>query len=74
VLDFIDKNTPHQYWLAKSFILLAHNYEKQNDVFQATHTLQSVIENYAEKNDGIITEAKDYLKQLESKDNAKGNK
>ena len=70
VMDFIEKNTPHQYWLAKSFILLAHTYEKQNDSFQATHTLQSIIENYNEKNDGIINEAEQYLKELELKSNS----
>jgi len=68
VMDFIEKNTPHQFWLAKSFILLAHTYEKQNDLFQATHTLQSIIENYTEKNDGITKEAEQYLKELELKD------
>lgn len=70
VMDFIDKNTPHQYWLAKSFILLAHTYEKENDLFQATHTLKSIIENYSEKNDGISTEAEQYLKELEMKSNS----
>ena len=70
IMDFIDKNTPHQYWLAKSFILLAHVYEKQNDLFQATHTLQSTIENYNQKDDGIIDEAKQYLQELEAKDNS----
>ncbi len=70
VMDFIDKNTPHQYWLAKSFILLAHNYEKQNDIFQATHTLKSIIENYSVKDDGITKEAEEYLKELEKKDNS----
>jgi len=74
VLDFINKNTPHQYWLAQSFILLAHNYEKQNDYFQAIHTLKSVIENYSVKDDGIISEAQGYLKELETKDNSKVNK
>jgi TolA-binding protein len=74
VLDFIDKNTPHQYWLAQSFILLAHNYEKQNDNFQAIHTLKSVIENYSVKDDGIISEAQSYLNLLESKDSSGVNK
>ena len=67
VMDFIEKNSPHQYWLAKSFLLLAHNYEKQDDLFQAIHTLKSIIENYAEKNDGITNEAELYLKELELK-------
>lgn len=69
IMDFIDKNTPHQYWLAKSFILLAHVYEKQNDIFQATHTLKSTIENYEQKDDGILDEANRYLRELEVKDN-----
>jgi len=67
VMDFIDKNSPHQYWLAKSFLLLAKTYEKQNDNFQAIHTLKSVIDNYETKDDGIIEEANAYLLQLEKK-------
>ena len=70
VMDFIEKSTPHQYWLAKSFILLAHVYEQQNDLFQATHTLKSTIENYEQKGDGIIEEATQYLQVLEAKDAA----
>jgi hypothetical protein len=68
VNDFIEKNTPHQYWLAKSFILLAHVYEKQNDLFQATNTLKSIIENYEIKGDGILDEANQYLQTLEAKE------
>ncbi|GET23756.1 tetratricopeptide repeat protein [Prolixibacter sp. NT017] len=70
VMSFIDKNTPHQYWLAKSFILLAHVYEKEGDLFQATHTLQSIIDNYGEPDDGIIKESELYLKDLEAKQKA----
>ncbi len=70
VMNFIEKNTPHQFWLAKSFILLAHVYEKQNDLFQAVNTLKSVIENYEQKEDGILDEANKYLQILEAKDNA----
>jgi len=69
VNEFIRKSTPHQYWLAKSFLLLAHVYEKQNDLFQATNTLKSIIENYGSKEDGIIDEANQYLQILETKDN-----
>ncbi|MCE1198735.1 MAG: tetratricopeptide repeat protein [Marinilabiliales bacterium] len=67
VMDFIAKNSPHKYWLGKSFILLAHIYEKMNDLFQATNTLKSVIENYETKDDGIVDEASAYLKTLEKK-------
>jgi len=67
VMDFIAKNSPQKFWLGKSFILLAHVYERMNDLFQATNTLKSVIENYDTKDDGIIEEASAYLKTLEQK-------
>lgn len=67
VMDFIAKNSPQKYWLGKSFILLAHIYERMNDLFQATNTLKSVIENYDTKDDGIVDEASAYLKILEQK-------
>ncbi len=65
VMDFISKNTPHQFWLAKSFILLADIYLRQNDEFQAKHTLKSIVENYPLEHDGIIETAKAGLKRLE---------
>lgn len=34
------------YWVAKGFILLADIYVKQDNLFQAKHTLQSIIDNY----------------------------
>jgi tetratricopeptide (TPR) repeat protein len=67
VMDFIAKNSPQKFWLGKSFVLLAHIYEKMNDLFQATNTLKSVIENYDIKDDGIIDEASAYLRILEQK-------
>ena len=66
-MDFIAKNSPQKYWLGKSFILLAHIYEQMNDLFQATNTLKSVIENYDNKEDGIVEEVTAYLKVLEQK-------
>ncbi|HEY3388088.1 MAG TPA: hypothetical protein VGK38_00840, partial [Prolixibacteraceae bacterium] len=55
---------------AKSFVLLAHVYENENDLFQATNTLKSIIENYEQRGDGILDEANQYLQKLESKDTA----
>ena len=51
IMDFIDKNSPHQFWLAKSFLLLSDIYLKNGDEFQAKHTLKSIEENYPEKED-----------------------
>ena len=64
VFDFAEKNTPHQYWLAKSFILLAEVYANQDDFFQAKATLNSIIDGYSSTTDGIIDEATAKLNQL----------
>jgi TolA-binding protein len=58
IFDFIKKNTPYVYWLGKSFILLSDIYLDRKDDFQATHTLQSLIDYYEIPGDGIIDEAK----------------
>ena len=68
ILDFIEKNTPYQYWLGKSFILLADIYLSRNDEFQAKHTLKSLVENYNVADDGIIAEASKKLSVIENKE------
>ncbi|HCR91755.1 MAG TPA: hypothetical protein DIW50_15155 [Prolixibacteraceae bacterium] len=68
IMDFISKNTPHQYWLAKSFILLADIYLQKGDEFQAKHTLKSIVENYSEKEDGILEIAGEKLSRMEEKE------
>jgi tetratricopeptide (TPR) repeat protein len=65
VMDFISKNTPHQYWLARSFVLLSDIYLTQGDQFQAKHTIKSIVENYPITDDGIIETAKAKLEHLE---------
>ena len=69
IMDFINKNTPHQYWLAKAFILLTDIYLARNDLFQARHTLQSIIDNYSILNDGILDTAKEKMVVVESLEN-----
>jgi len=66
ITDFIEKNTPHQYWLGKAFILLADIYMSRNDEFQAKHTLKSLVENYNNATDGIIEEASKKLLLIEN--------
>ncbi len=46
VMEFAKKNTPHQFWLARSFVLLADMYIKLNNDFQAKQYLLSLQKNY----------------------------
>ena len=60
IFDFAAQNTSQEYWLAKSFILLADIYLEKEDMFQAKHTLKSIMDNYDPKaDDEIITTAKE---------------
>lgn len=68
IMDFISKNTPHQYWLAKSFLLLSDIYLQKDDAFQAKHTLSSIVDNYTDQTDGIIKEAQTKIMKLEEKE------
>jgi TolA-binding protein len=68
VMDFINKGTSYQFWLAKSFLLLSDIYEARNDDFQAKHTLTSLLDNYTNQTDGIVSEAKSKLAVIESRE------
>jgi TolA-binding protein len=58
VTEFIDQNTPHQYWMARMFLLLADISIKKGDTLQARATLQSLKEYYTINDDGILDEVK----------------
>ncbi len=51
VFDYVDKGTPHQYWLARSFVLLADVYHAKNDDFQAQQYLENLRESYTADDD-----------------------
>ncbi len=63
IFDFISKNTPYQYWLARGFVLLSDIYVAQNDDFQAKQYLISLRDNYTEQDDiqQLITERLDKI-------------
>lgn len=50
---FIDANTPHQYWLARGFILLSDIYAAQGKDYEAREYLKSLQSNYPGKETDI---------------------
>lgn len=61
--DLINNMPSYDYWVAKSFILLADNYLALKDKLQAKSTLLSIIDNYEGKDD-IIPTAKEKLAKI----------
>lgn len=58
----IEQKPTHEYWRVKGFILLADNYHKTGNIFQAKATLQSIIDNY--KGEELKKVAQDKLNQI----------
>lgn len=69
VFAFVDANTSHQFWLAKSFLVLARIYLSKEDAFQAKATLNSILDNYENKDDGVYAEAEELLKEIKASEN-----
>lgn len=65
LMNFIENGTPHQYWLARGFILLADVYISKGDDFQARQYLVSLQNNYKEQDDiaGMIEDRLGKLKK-----------
>ena len=65
ISQFIDQNSPHQYWMARVFLLLADISIKKGDILQAKATLQSLRDYYSVGDDGILDEVKAKQTQLD---------
>lgn len=62
VEKLIDSNTPHNYWLARGYILLSDICKKQGSDFEATEYLKSLKENYPGKEQDIFIMIDERLK------------
>ena len=65
ITEFISLNTPHQFWMARIFLLLADISIKKGDSLQAKATLQSLLDYYSIDNDGILDEARAMANSME---------
>ena len=59
----------YDYWIAKTYILLADDYVALKDNFQAKATLQSILDNY-KGNDDILATAQQKLNRITGKNDA----
>lgn len=63
--DFIQKGSPHSYWLARAFILTADINIARNDLFQAKQYLQSLKNNYKEVGDDIPALIEERMRKID---------
>ncbi|MCF8229586.1 MAG: tetratricopeptide repeat protein [Bacteroidales bacterium] len=68
IFQLVDEYASQDFWVAKSFILLADIYVKLDNFFQAKQTLQSIIDNY--KGEDLKDLAQKRLKQIVEQENA----
>ncbi|GHT67434.1 hypothetical protein FACS189452_05140 [Bacteroidia bacterium] len=64
VISFSKSGTPHQYWIARAFILLGDVYVQRDDAFQAKATYESIIDGYNNADDGIKDAVQQRVQQL----------
>jgi tetratricopeptide (TPR) repeat protein len=56
----------YNYWIARALILQSKICIEQNNLFQAEQTINSVLDHYPEKEDGIISEANEVKVTIEN--------
>ncbi len=72
IMSFANMNTQHQYWLAKSFVVLADVFVQRGDDFQAKQYLLSLQTNYKVQDD-VQEQIAQRLTQIAECEQAKNN-
>lgn len=70
IRELLQMRPSYDFWTAKALLLQVRNLMVAKDFFQAEHTLNSVINNYTNQTDGIMTEALELRQQLDALKNA----
>jgi tetratricopeptide (TPR) repeat protein len=65
VFAFSEAKSKQPYWLARSFIILGDIYVAQNEIERAKATYNSILDEYAIKEDGIIDVVKTRLAAIQ---------
>lgn len=61
------------YWLARAYILMTRNLIMKDELAQAEFTLNSVIDNYKNYDDGVLDEANELMAELQQLKNPDKN-
>jgi TolA-binding protein len=72
IMSFTSMNTTHQYWLAKSLVLLADINVDKNDLFQAKQYLLALQNNYKQSDEinQLVNSKLEHIEQLEKSENS----
>lgn len=65
---FKNSNSPHQEWVARSFMIWSDIFRIREDYFMAKATLESIIKYYPKENDGVKALAKEKLVIIEEQE------
>ncbi len=71
IFELLNNLPSYEYWVAKSFLLLADNYVATGSFYQAKHTLKNLIDNYSGVD--IVMEAQKKLDEIIEMENAGEN-
>lgn len=67
IFELLSKLPSYEYWIARSFLVLADIYTDKGDYYQAKHALQGVIDNY--HGIEVVNEAKQKLQKIQQLQN-----
>jgi hypothetical protein len=66
-----DDFSAYEYWVVKGFILLSDIFISEKDYFQAKATIQSIMDNYSNEEDGLLDLCRAKLNEIDNVENPK---